>query len=148
MGRFSGPPRSLIIKTMKTGLFIASIAVAMPFHAAPHAVLPGNSIQTKINLACAGDIVAIFGGTYNEDHTFDKAIRLVEVSGQEVTITGNIAFSGVANCPPLEGFAAGSSGRGITITNTTGMVQHNLTGLTSSVVGRPAIRYFRSLIAT
>ena len=105
---------------------LSSLAFALAADATTHAVLPGKSIQAKINLAVAGDIVAIFGGTYNEDLTINKAIRLVEVSGQQVILTGNIAFSGIVDCPPLDGFAVGSSGRGITLTNTTGMVLSNL----------------------
>ncbi len=105
--------------------------------AATHAVLPGASIQAKINIAVAGDIVAIFGGTYSEDLTINKAIRLVEVSGQQVTLTGNVTFTGVANCPVFDGFTVGSSGRGITVTNTTGLVFRNLdarsgSGITTS----------------
>lgn len=105
--------------------------------AATHAVLPGASIQAKINIAVAGDIVAIFGGTYNEDLTINKAIRLVEVSGQQVTLTGNVTFTGVTNCPVFDGFTVGSSGRGITVTNTTGLVFRNLdarsgSGITTS----------------
>jgi hypothetical protein len=113
---------------MKSPTFalLSGLALAVSVNAATHAVLPGKSIQEKINLAVAGDIVAIFGGTYNEDLTIDKAIRLVEVSGQQVIITGNIVFSGVADCPPFEGFTVGSSGRGITVTNTTGLVFRNL----------------------
>jgi hypothetical protein len=122
-------------------IFPSATAVKLPLHhlpivflvaslmtapAATHPVLPGTSIQAKINLAVAGDIVAIFGGTYNEDLTIDKAIRLTEVSGQQVTIAGSISFSGIVDCPPLDGFAVGSSGRGITLTNTTGMVLSNL----------------------
>jgi hypothetical protein len=105
---------------------IPLVASLMTAHAATHAVLPGTSIQTKINLAVAGDIVAIFGGTYNEDITINKAIRLVEVSGQQVTITGNVTFSGVTDCPPFDGFTVGSAGRGITVANTTGLVLRNL----------------------
>jgi hypothetical protein len=100
--------------------------------AATHAVLPGASIQAKINIAVAGDIVAIFGGTYNEDLTINKAIRLVEVSGQQVILTGNITFSNVTNAPPFEGFAFGSSGRGIVLNSTTGMILRNLTGTSSN----------------
>jgi hypothetical protein len=113
---------------MKSPTFalLSGLALAVSVNAATHAVLPGKSIQAKINLAVPGDIVAIFGGTYNEDLTIDKAIRLVEVSGQQVIITGNIVFSGVADCPPFEGFTVGSSGRGITVTNTTGLVFRNL----------------------
>lgn len=105
---------------------LSSLALALAAGATTHAVLPGKSIQAKIDLAVAGDIVAIFGGTYNEDLTINKAIRLVEVSGQDVTITGNIAFTGVTNCPPFDGFTVGSSGRGVTVTNTTGLVFRNL----------------------
>ncbi|NQX00869.1 hypothetical protein HQ447_09430, partial [bacterium] len=100
-------------------------------------MLPGKSVQAKINLAVAGDIVAIFGGTYNEDIIIDKAIRLVEVSGQQVTLNGNLTFSGVTNCPPFEGFTVGSSGRGINVNDTTGLVIRNLdaragSGITSN----------------
>lgn len=111
---------------------VSLIASAISAQAVTHAVLPGASIQAKIDIAIDGDIVAIFGGTYNEDITIDKAIRLVEVSGQEVTLTGNVTFSGVSDCPPFDGFTVGSSGRGITVTNTTGMVLRNLAGATSS----------------
>lgn len=102
------------------------VASLMSAQAATLAVLPGTSIQAKINLAVAGDIVAIFGGTYNEDLTINKAIRLVEVSGQQVNLNGNVTFSGVTACPPFEGFTVGSPGRGITVTNTTGLVLRNV----------------------
>ena len=97
-------------------------------HAVTLSVLPGTSIQAKIDLAQPGDIVAIFGGIYNQDITINKAIRLVEVAGQEVTILGSIAFTGVVNAPPFEGFKYGSPGRGLTIANTTGMVLRGLDG--------------------
>jgi nitrous oxidase accessory protein NosD len=87
---------------------VSLIASALSVQAVTHAVLPGNSIQAKIDIAVDGDIVAIFGGTYNEDITINKAIRLVEVSGQEVTLTGNVTFSGVSDCPPFDGFTVGS----------------------------------------
>jgi hypothetical protein len=98
-------------------------------HAVTLSVLPGTSIQAKIDLAQPGDIVAIFGGTYNQDITINKAIRLVEVAGQEVTILGSIAFTGVVNAPPFEGFKYGSPGRGLTVANTTGMVLRGLDGI-------------------
>ena len=100
--------------------------------AATHAVLPGASIQAKIDIAVAGDIVAIFGGTYNEDITVNKAIRLVEVSGQQVILTGNVTFTGVTNCPVFDGFTVGSAGRGISVANTTGLVFQNLDARNSS----------------
>jgi hypothetical protein len=124
---------------LKSTLFslLSSLALTLAAGATTHAVLPGKSIQAKIDLAVAGDIVAIFGGTYNEDIIIDKAIRLVEVSGQQVTLNGNLTFSGVTNCPPFEGFTVGSSGRGINVNDTTGLVIRNLdaragSGITSN----------------
>ena len=68
-------------------------------------VLPGKSIQEKIDEAEDNDFVAIFGGTYNENLTIDnKVIRLVEVKGQDVTISGNVTFQNCSTVPPLEGF--------------------------------------------
>jgi hypothetical protein len=81
-------------------------------------VLPGESIQAQVDAAVAGDIIAIFGGTYNQDVTVNKAVRLVEVSGQEVTITGTVTFSGVTDPPPFEGFTVGSASKGIVVTDT------------------------------
>ena len=92
-------------------------------NAETHPVLPGGSVQEKIDVAVDGDIVAIFGGIYNEDLTITKRIRLVEVNRQEVTLGGNITFSGIENCPPLEGFTIGSNGnKNIIVTDTTGLV--------------------------
>ena len=69
-------------------------------------VLPGKSIQEKIDEAEDNDFVAIFGGTYNENLTIDnKVVRLVEVKGQEVTISGNVTFQNCSVLPPLEGIA-------------------------------------------
>jgi hypothetical protein len=108
------------------------VASLMTAQAATLAVLPGTSIQAKINLAQAGDIVAIFGGTYNEDLVINKAIRLVEVSGQQVTLAGSLTFSGIVNAPPLDGFAVGSAGRGIAVENCTGLVFRNLSAQAGS----------------
>ena len=115
---------------LATGILCATMT--QPVQAATHAVLPGASIQAKIDIAVAGDIVAIFGGTYNQDITVNKSIRLVEVSGQQVILTGNVTFSNITNAPSFEGFAFGSSGRGIVLNSTTGMIFRNLTGTSSS----------------
>ena len=88
-----------------------------------HAVLAGGSIQEKIDLAVDGDIVAIFGGTYNQDLTITKRIRLVEINGQDVIITGAVTFTSVADCPPFEGFTVGSNGnKNIVVNDCTGLV--------------------------
>lgn len=106
--------------------FFLALAAAQAALATTHAVLPGEAIQPKIDAAAPGDIIAIFGGTYAGDVTINKAVRLVEVDGQEVTITGNVTWTGVTNAPPFEGFTVGSGGKGITISNTTGLVLKNI----------------------
>ena len=91
-------------------------------NAATLAVLPGESIQAQIDAASEGDIVAVFGGTYSEDITINKAIRLVEVSGQDVTILGAVTFDGISDAPPFEGFTVGSGGKDIIVRDTTGLL--------------------------
>jgi hypothetical protein len=103
-------------------LFSLCLSSATVLNAATLAVLPGESIQAQIDASSAGDIVAIFGGTYSEDITINKAIRLVEVSGQEVSLLGDVTFDGVTDAPPFEGFTVGSSGKDITVTDTTGLL--------------------------
>ena len=76
-------------------------------------VFPGESIQSQIDAASAGDIIAIFAGTYSEDITINKAVRLVEVSGQDVTLAGAITFTGVTDAPTIY---LRSSGKDIVIT--------------------------------
>lgn len=126
-----------ILQTASVTISFLGLSLVNHLHAATHAVLPGASIQAKIDIAVAGDIVAIFGGTYSEDLTINKAIRLVEVNGQQVILTGNVTFTGVANCPIFDGFTVGSAGRGISVADTTGLVFQNLdarngSGITTS----------------
>ena len=112
----------MIIKNAKFLLFSLCLSSAAVLNAATLAVLPGESIQAQIDASSAGDIVAIFGGTYSEDITINKAIRLVEVSGQEVSLLGDVTFDGVTDAPPFEGFTVGSSGKNIRVTDTTGLL--------------------------
>jgi len=110
------------IKNATYLLFSLCLSSAAVLNAATLAVLPGESIQAQIDASSEGDIVAIFGGTYSEDITINKAIRLVEVSGQDVTLLGSVTFDGVTDAPPFEGFTVGSSGKDITVTDTTGLL--------------------------
>lgn len=105
-------------------LFTAATIIAMSVDslAATLAVLPGTSIQAKIDQAQPGDVIAIFGGTYAEDLSISKSVRLVEVNGQDVIVTGRVQFIGLVNPPAFEGFVVGSSGRGITVTDSTGLL--------------------------
>lgn len=104
-------------------LWFATATVAS---AATHAVLPGEAIQPKIDAAAPGDVIAVFGGSYLGDVTINKAVRMVEVDGQDVTITGNVTWNNVTNAPPFEGFTVGSPGKSIVITNSTGLVLKNI----------------------
>ncbi|MDB4407365.1 hypothetical protein N9201_00665 [bacterium] len=81
-------------------------------------VLSGNSIQEKIDAASDGDIIAIFGGTYNQNITVNKKIRLVELAGQDVYITGSVTFTDLEETPPFQGFRVA----GINIRGTKGLV--------------------------
>ena len=136
----------LLLNPMSKLLLFAAatiIAINVDSLAATLSVLPGTSIQAKIDQAQPGDIVAIFGGTYSEDITISKAIRLVEVSGQHVFLNGNVTFSGVTDAPPFEGFSQGSAGRGITINSTTGLVLQNIDARSGSginVTGTSQVR--------
>ena len=98
------------------------VAISVDSLAATLAVLPGTSIQAKIDQAQPGDVIAIFGGTYAEDLTISKSVRLVEVNGQDVIVTGRVHFIGLVNPPAFEGFVVGSAGRGITVTDSTGLL--------------------------
>ncbi len=114
------------MKTIRDILVPAAMAALSSTQVATHTVLPGQSIQAKIDAAAAGDIVAIFGGTYPDDVTINKAIRLTEVDGEEVTLTGNVTWNGVTNAPAFEGFTVGSPDKGITVNNTTNFVLKNI----------------------
>ena len=114
----------LLTPMSKLLLFAAAtiIAINVDSLAATLAVLPGTSIQAKIDQAQPGDVIAIFGGTYAEDLSISKSVRLVEVNGQDVIVTGRVHFIGLVNPPAFEGFVVGSAGRGITVTDSTGLL--------------------------
>lgn len=106
-------------------------------------VLPGSSIQDKIDEAADGDIIAIFGGSYAEDITINKAVRLVELQGQDVILLGNVTFDGVADCPPFDGFTVGSEDKDIIIRDTTGLIVSNIdhtAGDDLFVIGESSVR--------
>ncbi|MDA7493273.1 hypothetical protein N8485_00620 [Akkermansiaceae bacterium] len=81
-------------------------------------VLSGNSIQEKIDAASDGDIIAIFGGTYNQNITVNKKVRLAELAGQDVYITGSVTFTDLEETPPFQGFRVG----GINIRGAKGLI--------------------------
>ena len=104
----------------KTNLLILLAGLALPqvLQAATYSVFSGQSIQTKIDAASNGDTVAIFGGSYTENLTVSKDVRLQLVAGQTVTLAGNITFSGLNNAYTFGNFNfGGQSDKAITINN-------------------------------
>jgi len=93
----------------KTNLLILLAGLALPhgMQAATYSVFSGQSIQTKIDSATNGDTVAIFGGSYTENLTVSKDVRLQLVAGQSVTLAGNITFSGLSNAYTFANFTWG-----------------------------------------
>ena len=93
----------------KTNLLILLAGLALPqvLQAATYSVFSGQSIQTKIDSATNGDTVAIFGGSYTENLTVSKDVRLQLVAGQSVTLAGNITFSGLSNAYTFANFTWG-----------------------------------------
>lgn len=104
----------------KTNILILLVGLALPhvLQAASYSVFSGQSIQTKIDAASNGDTVAIFGGSYTENLTVSKDVRLQLVAGQNVTLAGNITFSGLNNAYTFGNFNfGGQSDKAITINN-------------------------------
>jgi hypothetical protein len=104
----------------KNSLFIliAWIALIESSKSATYSVFSGQSIQAKIDAASSGDTVAIFGGTYTENLTVSKDVRLQLVAGQTVTLAGNITFSGLINAYTFANFTwGGQTDKTITVSN-------------------------------
>jgi hypothetical protein len=104
----------------KNSLFIliAWIGLIESSKSATYSVFSGQSIQAKIDAASSGDTVAIFGGSYTENLTVSKDVRLQLVSGQNVTLAGNITFSGLSNAYTFANFTwGGQTDKRITVNN-------------------------------
>ena len=104
----------------KTNLLILLVGLALPhgMQAANYSVFSGQSIQAKIDAASSGDTVAIFGGSYTENLTVSKDVRLQLVAGQTVTLAGNITFSGLSNAYTFANFTwGGQTDKRITVNN-------------------------------
>ncbi len=84
-------------------------------------VTPGQSIQDAIDNAADGDLIVIFGGSYGQEITIDKAVQLTEATGEEVIISGNVTITGVTDAPPFRGFNLGAGTTSLTVENTTGL---------------------------
>ena len=95
--------------------------------AATFSVTPGQSIQDAIDNAADGDLIVIFGGSYSEELTINKAVHLTEAVGEDVIINGNVTISGVSDAPPFRGFDLGAGTATLTVENTTGLAISGVT---------------------
>ena len=95
--------------------------------AATFSVTPGQSIQDAIDNAADGDLIVIFGGSYSEELTINKAVHLTEAVGEDVIISGNVTISGVSDAPPFRGFDLGAGTTTLTVENTTGLAISGVT---------------------
>ena len=104
----------------KNSLFIliAWIGLIESSKSATYSVFSGQSIQAKIDAASSGDTIAIFGGSYTENLTVSKDVRLQLVAGQTVTLAGNITFSGLSNAYTFANFTwGGQTDKNITVSD-------------------------------
>ena len=104
----------------KSNILILLVGLALPqvLQAASYSVFSGQSIQAKIDAASSGDTVAIFGGSYTENLTVSKDVRLQLVAGQTVTLAGNITFSGLSNAYTFANFTwGGQTDKTITVSD-------------------------------
>jgi hypothetical protein len=87
-------------------------------HAASFVVWPGQSLQSAIDSAAAGDNITVQTGTYNENITITKGLD-VRGSGGAVLVTGTLAVNNSALPVYLADITFGKSGAsGFTFTGT------------------------------
>jgi hypothetical protein len=98
-----------------------SVALLWPVagRAASFVVSPGQSLQTAINSAAAGDNITVQSGTYNENITITKGID-IRGSGGAALVTGTVSITSPALPVYIADLSFGKSGAsGITINGTT-----------------------------
>jgi hypothetical protein len=98
-----------------------SVALLWPVagRAASFVVSPGQSLQTTINSAAAGDNITVQSGTYNENITITKGID-IRGSGGAALVTGTVTITSPALPVYIADLSFGKSGASdITINGTT-----------------------------
>ena len=94
------------------------LALSMPsFLAASWVVSSGQSLQSQINTAAAGDNITVMSGTYNENITITNGLT-IQGSGGIVAVTGSLTASNAALPVCLSDIAFGGNvGTGLTVNN-------------------------------
>jgi putative cofactor-binding repeat protein len=101
------------------GGFMLAISVgSVETTAATHIVLPGTSIQAKVDLAEAGDSIVILAGTYNESVTVNKQLDIKRAENAAVTINGSFTIDGLTEQFDLANLTIGAdTGKKLIIKN-------------------------------
>lgn len=95
-----------------------SILSASAAHAASFVVWPGQSLQSAIDAAAAGDNITVQTGTYDENIAITKGID-IRGTGGAVLVTGKLAVTNAALPVYMADISFGKSGvSGITFTGT------------------------------
>jgi hypothetical protein len=90
------------------GGFMLAISVAtVKTTAEKYYVLPGTSIQARVDLAKAGDSIVILAGTYNGSVTVNKQLDIRRAENAAVTINGNFTVDGLRKQFDLANFPIG-----------------------------------------
>ena len=107
---------------MKTNRIIRMALIAIlatgVAEAASFVVWPGQSLQSAIDAAAAGDNITVQTGTYNENIAITKGID-IRGTGGAVLVTGTLAVTNAALPVYMADISFGKSGvSGITFTGT------------------------------
>jgi nitrous oxidase accessory protein NosD len=96
-------------------IILSALALAQGLQAASFVVSPGQSIQSAINNATAGDNITIQTGNYNENLTISKGLD-IRGAGGAVLVTGNLTITSVTLPIYISDISLGKSGAsGITV---------------------------------
>jgi len=122
-GAFSGSITRPILAAVLVAISLGASAHAawlpmpslLPPLAASWVVSSGQSLQSQINAAAAGDNITVMSGTYNENITITNGLT-IQGSGGIVAVTGSVTASNAALPVYLSDIAFGKSGAsGITV---------------------------------
>jgi hypothetical protein len=108
-------------------LFVTCFLSLLSASAATIGVFPGQSIQAAINGGTAGDTVVIFEGTYNEDITISKLVKLAKPQDAKVVIGGSLTLSGLTSPYVLHDFTIGvDRSKRVTVQNCADVILQDL----------------------
>jgi hypothetical protein len=132
---------------MKRNLLVTAAVwcASLGAHAASYIVWPGQSLQTAINNAMAGDNITVMAGSYNQNITISKGIDIRGEAGKTIQVTGTLTISNAPAAVYIKGIDWGqnvANGSGITVTSSSDVriddcrvLYNTLAGANLSVTG-------------